>query len=513
MKQRALLGYVLAWGIAGVFLGILASLSKTVPETTMDQAMLATFLLGGAIAGTFISHSGHAGLRGIGLEIGSGLLLWLGWMVIGLGLNFLVRCTVPSPVDRWSMLFFILSIAPGLLAYGVTRFVRWAWRHWTRLRKTRFLWSLTNSHLVVVTGLVFLLDLMAVLGAFLRGNLSAFLLITSHEIPLALALLLQVVIWLGSLALLLGFSLTIALPASALFSLWVARRQIRRLEALAQAANLLRKGELSARVPVEGQDELAQLQADFNQMSADLEQALLSLRDERDKVKSLLQIQRNLTANISHDLRTPLTLLHGALESDLEHQQANLTSEVSNNMRVMLHQVQQLEALVGDMFTLSQAQANRLSICIETVAPAEIIQRIVDATAPLAWQMRRVKVYAELPEDVSNIQADSTRLEQALQNLVQNGIYHTAPGGFVAITLEDEPDEFRFDVIDSGEGIPPEEIEHIWERYYRGDSNHTTGAGLGLAIVKELVTAMQGRVAVESTPGEGSRFSIFLPKA
>jgi len=479
----------------------------------MDQAMLATFLLGGASAGFIVPHSRQSRLRGISLEISQAALLWLGWALVGLGLNAFIRHTAIFPLDRWGILFLVLSFVPGVAIYETTYLFRRFWQRWTHLRKTRFLWSLTNSHLVIVTGLAFLLDSIAVLSAFRRGNLSAFLLITSHEIPPALGWLLQAVIWLGAFVVLLGISVLVALPASALFSFWIAKRQTRRLEALTRTANRLREGEYSARVTVEGQDELAQLQTNFNQMSTDLEQALLSLRGERDKVNSLLQIQRNLTANISHDLRTPLTLLHGTLESDLEHQQANLPLEVSNNMQVMLHQVQQLETLVGDMFTLSQAQANRLSIRIESVAPAEIIQRVVDASAPLTWQMRRVKVYAELPENVSNIQTDSSRLEQALQNLVQNGIYHTAPGGFVAITLEDEPDELRFDVIDSGEGIPPEEIEHIWERYYRGDSNHTTGAGLGLAIVKELVTAMQGRVAVESKPGEGSRFSIFLPKA
>ncbi len=514
MKTRAILAYGLAWGITGIVLGICSSLPKPLPETIMDQAMLATFLLGGASAAFIVPHSRQqSGVRGIGLEIGQGVLLWAGWIIVGLSLDAFIRYIAILPLDRWDILFLILSFFPGLAVYETVYWFRKLWQRWTHLRKTRFLWTMTNAQLVVVTSLVFLLDLIAVLSSFRRGNFSAFLLITTPEIPPALGWLLQIVIWLGALAALLGISVLLALPASALFSFWIAKRQTHRLEALTRTANLLRKGNYAARVTVEGQDELAQLQTAFNQMSAELEQALRSLKDERDKVNSLLQIQRDLTANVSHDLRTPLTLLHGSIETEMELQAADSHTNVSKRLDVMLQQVQQLEVLVADLLTLSQAQANQLSIRVETIAPAAIIQHVVDATAPYAWKMRRVKVYAELPEIIANVRADAHRLEQVLQNLIQNGVNHTAPGGFVAVAVVDEPDEVRLDVIDSGEGIPKRELDHIWERYYRGNSNQTGGVGLGLAIVKGLVVTMQGRVSVESTPGEGSQFSVFLPKA
>jgi two-component system sensor histidine kinase BaeS len=121
----------------------------------------------------------------------------------------------------------------------------------------------------------------------------------------------------------------------------------------------------------------------------------------------------------------------------------------------------------------------------------------------------------ELPETLPDVCVDVGRFEQLLTNLLRNALRHTNPGGIVAVVAAAEPDAVRVEVRDTGTGISPEALPHVWERFYRGEearARDARGAGLGLALVKELTEAMGGRVAVESTPGEGSTFSVWLPR-
>jgi signal transduction histidine kinase len=139
---------------------------------------------------------------------------------------------------------------------------------------------------------------------------------------------------------------------------------------------------------------------------------------------------------------------------------------------------------------------------------------LVETTAPLAWRQRRVQVMAEVADDAPSARADDQRLEQVVSNLLGNAIRHTPPGGLVAAAVSSEPGAVRLDVRDTGEGIAAEDISHVFERFFRGRSqNGETGAGLGLALVKELTEAMGGSVEASSTPGEGSVFTVRLPRA
>jgi signal transduction histidine kinase len=142
---------------------------------------------------------------------------------------------------------------------------------------------------------------------------------------------------------------------------------------------------------------------------------------------------------------------------------------------------------------------------------------MVDAVAPLAWQSGQVQVSAQLPEGLPAAEVDPARLEQVLANLLRNAVRHTPPGGIVVVSAAEEARSVRIEVRDTGEGISPADLPHIWERFYRGRDvvareGETRGAGLGLALVKELVETMRGEVAVESTAGEGSRFTVRVPK-
>jgi len=244
-------------------------------------------------------------------------------------------------------------------------------------------------------------------------------------------------------------------------------------------------------------------------MASDLEKSTLALQAEKEKVLVLLQLQRELTASVSHELRTPVATLSGYLESLQERWEAEPAEVVEHDLNVMAREADRLQTLLADLLTLSQAELNQLSLDLQPVLVQDLVCQVVDTVAGLAWERGRVQVVAEVEDGLPWIRADLHRLEQVLINLVQNALRYTPPGGVVAVAVSRAGAEMRLEVADTGAGVAAEDLEHIWQRFYRAGQDH--GAGLGLALVKELTEAMGGRVSVESSPGQGSIFSIFLP--
>jgi signal transduction histidine kinase len=408
-----------------------------------------------------------------------------------------------------------LVLAGSGAIFAVLRAGVWLWHYWNRLRRRRLLWSLTHAHLVVVVAVALLV---AVLGGI---QVAASVTdpprrLTPDWAPALVDLLARTVFpFLGIVVVWLAGLLIILLPPSALFSYFVARRTTRRLESLTAAAAALRRGDLSARVDVTGEDEVAQLQADFNAMAADLEAATGELQAERDKIVALLEARRALMANVSHELRTPVATLRGYLEAASAGADG-VPAGLRRDLEVMAGEVERLQKLIDDLFTLARAEVEGLSLRLEPTDVAPLVRNRVAALAPLAWQTGRVEVVAEVPPEPQVAHVDPDRLEQVLVNLLRNGVRHTPPGGIVAVVVIGEADHVRVDVRDTGAGIPAEELDRVWERFYRGAEAQVRdgrGAGLGLALVKELTEAMGGTVALESAAGEGSRFTLRLPRA
>ena len=310
----------------------------------------------------------------------------------------------------------------------------------------------------------------------------------------------------ATLAILAG-AFVFALASSSLVAYLLSRRLVVRLERLGRAAEALRAGNLAARVAVSGNDEVAQLQESFNNMAAELEA-------ERDRVVGLLAARRQLVAGVSHELRTPVATVRGYLEAALQRN-GIVPPDLRTDLETMEREVGRLQRLIDDLFTLSRAEVGRLSVRSEPTNVSVVVQHLVDTQAPLAWHQRRVQVLAELGGNVPPARADAERLEQILSNLVNNAIRHTPPGGLVAAVVAAEPDRVRIEVRDTGAGIPFDELPRVFERFYRGTASDDGrgGAGLGLALVKELVEMMGGTVDVTSTPGEGSCFTVRLPRA
>ncbi|WIG61430.1 MAG: hypothetical protein OJF49_004178 [Ktedonobacterales bacterium] len=430
-------------------------------------------------------------LMGLAIGLTPSLLLtnlWQAEAQLGNGSHF------PSP---W---FFCLWLAAFTCAFVVSRLGVRALTIWNGMRRRRLVWSLTHAHLVVVVLGAMLLVLLVILTDIF----------TTHTISPQLLPILFIFFILTVIALL------VVLPPSALFSYLFARRTTRRLRSLTDATATLRDGDYSVRVPVVGEDEVAQLQADFNAMAADLERAVRELQAERDTVAKLLQARRELVASVSHELRTPVATLRSYLESTRIHWDDSPPPTLRHDLAVMEHETVHLQTLIDDLFTLSRAEIKRLELRCEPVDAGQIAQQVVEKMAPLAWRGSKVEIAAEVPDVLPLAHADASRLEQVLQNLLHNAVRHTAPGGIVAVVAEAEPACVALHVKDTGEGIAPEDLPRIFERFYRGESSRArpgTGSGLGLALVKELTEAMGGTVTVASTPSLGSCFTVHLPLA
>jgi len=445
-------------------------------------------------------------------------------VAVGLALSVVMAGGVTAMIDAlgwqavWQASSLPNGLGPMLLAgigpgYCLARIGVRLWRVWGRMRRRRMRWALTHAHLVLIAVVMGIVEsgfgLLVVLST-LREDLAAIDGLSGLWPVLGSRVLHTLFPAAGVVVIAVGVVLAASLPLSALFSVLVARRTTRRLERLASAASALRKGDLEARVEVSGEDEVAQLQADFNAMAGELASTLHDLEVQRDA-------RRALVANVSHELRTPVSTMRATIESALDHWGERPPSSLRRDLEVMRGEVLRLQRLIDDLFSLAQVDAGRPALELRPSAVAPLVRRMVDAVAPLAWQSGQVQVSAQLPEGLPAAEVDPARLEQVLANLLRNAVRHTPPGGIVVVSAAEEARSVRIEVRDTGEGISPADLPHIWERFYRGRDvvareDETRGAGLGLALVKELVEAMRGEVAVESTAGEGSRFTVRVPK-
>ena len=407
------------------------------------------------------------------------------------------------------------NAAPGLARSLLIAAVFWAalsfqflafrsairiWLRWDRLRRTSLRWSLTHALLLIPAMSAGVLIVGAAVGMLTLA-------------PTSVVSLIPIVVLMAFLS---AVAILVILPPAALFSALFTRQMTRRLQALAAGTSALRSGEYSTRIRVEGQDEVARLQADFNAMADALEQAMCDLRAERDNVQTLLRARRELFASVSHELRTPVATLRGYLESTRAHWTDAPPETLRHDLEIMERETVRLQRLIDDLFTLTRAEASHLEVRPAATDAGKLARRIAETVAPLAWRSNRVEVVAEVAADAPPAWADEARLEQVIANLVHNGVRHTPPGGIVSLWVENAPDGVMLQVRDTGEGIAAHDLPYIWDRFYRADAARLRpegGSGLGLALVKELTEAMGGSVSVESVVGQGSCFTLLLPHA
>lgn len=294
-------------------------------------------------------------------------------------------------------------------------------------------------------------------------------------------------------------ALLAALLAALAVSLYVTRRIGRSVESVAAAAATVAGGRFDARVPPPALGaEFDALAASFNRMAGRLE--------------SVESTRRRLLADLAHEMRTPVATLDGYLEG-LQDGVAQLDADTVAMLR---SQTRRLARLAEDMSSVSRAEEGALALDVRPLAPGRLLAEAA-AAVEARFEAERVRLALRAEDGVPDVMVDPVRIGQVLVNLLSNALRHTPSGGTVTLEARAVHDQVVLSVTDTGEGIAPEHVDHVFERFYRVDTARDRehgGSGIGLAISKALVEAHGGRIDVTSGGlGAGSRFDVSLPAA
>jgi two-component system, OmpR family, sensor histidine kinase BaeS len=277
----------------------------------------------------------------------------------------------------------------------------------------------------------------------------------------------------------------------------LARTLVRPLRELTGATQALAAGDLNQRVPVRSQDELGQLATAFNEMNQKLVQAQ--------------QQRRQMTADIAHDLRTPLSLILGHAEAMRD----GVLPADPEALAIVHDEARRLARLVEDLRLLSLSEAGELPLALGLVEPRQTLLQAAAAHQSAAHQ-QQITLTVQAAPDLPPVRADGDRLAQVWHNLIANSLRHTPTGGQVWLRATANDGEVVFQVADTGPGIEPAALPHIFERFYRADGarrREDGGSGLGLAIARSIVVAHNGRIWAKSQSGMGATIYVALPLA
>jgi two-component system, OmpR family, sensor histidine kinase BaeS len=294
----------------------------------------------------------------------------------------------------------------------------------------------------------------------------------------------------------IGLAALAGILAAVAMGFFLAGRLLKPIRLLTQASKSLARGSLEQQVPVTSQDELGLLTATFNQMSADLARS-----DQQRK---------RMTADITHDLSTPLQIISGYIEM-LEDNSVQLTPQ---RIEVIKTELGHLRRLVGDLSTLTQVEGGGIVVQLQSVQPGELLNMVYYAFQPIAAR-QGVTLVLDAAEPIPAIQVDEGRMVQVLKNLLENALRYTQKGGKIILGAR-QGEEVQLWVEDSGDGIDAEDLAYVFERFYRADrarGGSSGKMGLGLAICKALVTAQGGTITAESAgKGRGTKMLLcFAP--
>jgi signal transduction histidine kinase len=278
-----------------------------------------------------------------------------------------------------------------------------------------------------------------------------------------------------------------------LFGWLMARNIIRPLRELNDATQSIAQGNLEKQVAIPTQDEIGALAASFNAMTA-------SLKRSRD-------LRRQMTADIAHELRNPLSIILGHAESLSD----GVLPATPETLDIIYDEAKHLSRLVEDLRTLSLSESGELSLHRSPANPAELLERSAAAYTVRAAE-KGVSVRVEATPDLPLVDVDVERIGQVLANLLDNSLKHTSPGGWIRLGAVASPVFVEISVQDNGAGIPSADLPYVFDRFYRGKQNRVQdGSGLGLAISKSLVELHGGQIHVESDLGQGTTITLSLP--
>lgn len=280
----------------------------------------------------------------------------------------------------------------------------------------------------------------------------------------------------------------------------------RRLRSLEHAARKVGEGDLTARAREDGSDEVAELAHSFNKMAA-----ALAARDAQ--LQAVDRARRLLLADVSHELMTPLTAMRGYLETVSMRALALDPETRERYLSIINDETRRVEHIVQDLLDLARMEGGGDSLDMQDVPLEDLFGRVVARHGREA-ALKGVTLNTDIASGAEIVSGDPMRLEQALQNLAANALRHTSKGGTVELMAVPGHKEVTITVCDTGSGIAPEHLEHVFDRFYKADPSRpgeASGSGLGLSIVKAIIERHRGNISVASRPGKGTEFTVRLP--
>ena len=277
----------------------------------------------------------------------------------------------------------------------------------------------------------------------------------------------------------------------------ISRTLTRPIRELTQATHAISDGDLSQQVPVRTRDELGELAQAFNKMSNELSRSV--------------NARKQMTADIAHELRTPLSLILGHAEAVHD----GVLPPTRENFEIIREEATRLEHLVNDLRTLSLADAGELAINPQIIEPERLVNEVA-SVFQYETSRKNISLDVDIDSPLPAIEVDPGRMTQVLTNILDNATRHTPEGGRILLHARQVENQVELSVQDSGPGVPAEVLERIFERFYRTDSSRQRdgdigGSGLGLAIAKSIVQAHGGQLLAKSEPGQGLKIVISLP--
>jgi signal transduction histidine kinase len=300
--------------------------------------------------------------------------------------------------------------------------------------------------------------------------------------------------------------LGIVLLISLLTGLFIFSNLSKRLKKIKITVTGFERGQLNDRIEVQGNDELSDLSVCFNRMAD-------TLVENMKEIQKTDRLRRDLVANVSHDLRSPIASIQGYLETIQMKGESITKEELNNYFGTVLNNTKKLNRLIDDLFELSKLDAEEVTPNMENISMAELIQDLVQQFKPIA-EKKGVTLDAEFPKNPNSlIEADISLMNRALTNLIDNAIQHTPEGGKVTISSVKRGQDFVLEISDTGNGIPEEDLPHIFDRFYQADKSRSEkqGAGLGLAIAQKIFRLHGAEVMVSSIENQGTTFRVAIP--
>jgi len=389
-------------------------------------------------------------------------------VAISLGIFFLVMVPPMNELGLMALYLGITALVSALAGYAAYRF---GWINYSPTLR----WTLLSGY-----------ALASILTFFNVWFSAQMMFASDHDLLLAIVLL----VFAGGMAMVLGYFLSSTITE--------------RIHGLQDAAEKLSQGDLNTRVPIQGNDEVSMLAKTFNQMAEKLQAADQKQRD-------LENMRRDLIAWVSHDLQTPLASMRAILEA-VSDGVVEEPETVKRYLHTAQRDVSNLSSLIDDLFQMAQLDAGGFPLNKDDASLGDLVSDTLESFTELAKQ-QDIILAGNVDPDVDPVHMDTQAIGRVLNNLIGNALRHSSRGR-VSVWVRRTPQGVDVTVSDTGEGIRTEDIQHIFERFYRGEKSRnrgTGGAGLGLAIARGIVRAHGGDIKVESQIGKGTQFTFHIP--